>query len=305
MSFGREGCAPLDQCLEPSVATAICEQPQHGSRRRAHGARSSAASSVAVSPRPVRLPHAASAWASASSAASSGASASPAASCAPSGGSVPCSVLNTPGIQSVPSVSRSASLAMSPFLSLDNRMTCDDANCDENEALYLAAIVSDPDPVPLSALNHWVYCPRRCGLIHQEGEFADNIHTARGNTEHERVDRVSYETLHSGARAEYALPVWSDWLGLIGKCDVVEFWPDGEIYPVEYKGTSDQAFWYTGWHQRCVRGWHVWADDLCGRTGSFPSAEADQAGALSGGDGCRRSLGTLGGLDRAPLSPRR
>lgn len=104
-----------------------------------------------------------------------------------------------------------------------------------NEAHYPAAIVSDPDPVPLSALNHWAYCPRRCGLIHQEGEFTDNIHTARGNAEHERVDRVSHETLHSGVRVEYALPVWSDRLGLIGKCDVVEFWSDGEIYPVEYK----------------------------------------------------------------------
>jgi CRISPR-associated exonuclease Cas4 len=29
--------------------------------------------------------------------------------------------------------------------------------------------------------------------------------------------------------------VWSDRYGLIGKCDVVEFWPDGTIYPVEYK----------------------------------------------------------------------
>jgi CRISPR-associated protein Cas4 len=94
---------------------------------------------------------------------------------------------------------------------------------------------SNTDPIPLSALNHWAYCRRRCGLIHLEGEFTDNIHTARGNTEHERVDRVAHETLKSGARVEYALPVWSDRLGLIGKCDVVEFWPDGTVYPVEYK----------------------------------------------------------------------
>lgn len=95
--------------------------------------------------------------------------------------------------------------------------------------------MSNLDPIPLSAFNHWVYCPRRCGLIHQEGEFTNNIHTTRGNAEHGRVDRVAHETLRSGARAEYALPVWSDRLGLIGKCDVVEFWPDGTIYPVEYK----------------------------------------------------------------------
>jgi len=95
--------------------------------------------------------------------------------------------------------------------------------------------MSNFDPIPLSAFNHWVYCPRRCGLIHQEGEFTNNIHTARGNAEHERVDRVAHETTRTGARVEYALPVWSDRMGLIGKCDVVEFWPDGAIYPVEYK----------------------------------------------------------------------
>jgi CRISPR-associated exonuclease Cas4 len=93
----------------------------------------------------------------------------------------------------------------------------------------------DIDPIPLSALNHWAYCPRRCGLIHMEGEFTDNIHTMRGNAEHERVDQVEHQTLGSGARVEYALPVWSDRLGLVGKCDAVEFWPDGSVYPVEYK----------------------------------------------------------------------
>ena len=99
------------------------------------------------------------------------------------------------------------------------------------------------DPIPLSALNHWVYCPRRCGLIHQEAEFTDNIHTARGNAEHERVDRATHETMRNGARVEYALPVWSDRLGLIGKCDVVEFWPDETIYPIEYKhGPKSSGF---------------------------------------------------------------
>ena len=95
--------------------------------------------------------------------------------------------------------------------------------------------MADIEAIPVSALNQYAYCPRRCGLIHQESEFTDNIHTARGNAEHERVDRATHETMRSGARVEYALPVWSDRLGLIGKCDVVEFWPDGTIYPVEYK----------------------------------------------------------------------
>ncbi len=52
--------------------------------------------------------------------------------------------------------------------------------------------------------------------------------------EHERVDAIHYET-QAGVRVESALPVWSDRLGLVGQCDVVEFHPDGTIYPVEYK----------------------------------------------------------------------
>jgi CRISPR-associated exonuclease Cas4 len=91
------------------------------------------------------------------------------------------------------------------------------------------------DTVNLSALNQYSYCSRRCGLIYLDGEFEQNVHTARGNAEHERVDRASHVAGHEGARLEYALPVWSDRYGLIGKCDVVEFWPDGTIYPVEYK----------------------------------------------------------------------
>ncbi|MDW8324706.1 MAG: Dna2/Cas4 domain-containing protein, partial [Burkholderiales bacterium] len=68
-----------------------------------------------------------------------------------------------------------------------------------------------------------------------EGEFEDNVHTVRGQAEHERVDQLTWETGKSGARVEYALPVWSDRLGLIGRCDVVEFRVDGSVYPVEFK----------------------------------------------------------------------
>ncbi|MEQ1593418.1 MAG: CRISPR-associated protein Cas4 [Thiobacillaceae bacterium] len=50
----------------------------------------------------------------------------------------------------------------------------------------------------------------------------------------EKVDSIHHET-HGGRRSETALPVWSDRVGLIGKCDVVEFLADGTPYPVEYK----------------------------------------------------------------------
>jgi CRISPR-associated exonuclease Cas4 len=86
----------------------------------------------------------------------------------------------------------------------------------------------------LSALQHWSYCPRQCALIHLEQAFDENVHTMRGNAAHERVDDPGFETFE-GVCNERALPVWSDRLGMIGKCDVVEFHPDGRIYPVEYK----------------------------------------------------------------------
>ncbi|MCP5252817.1 MAG: CRISPR-associated protein Cas4 [Burkholderiales bacterium] len=95
--------------------------------------------------------------------------------------------------------------------------------------------MNNDELINVSALNHYAYCPRRCGLIYLENEFSDNIHTARGNAEHERADYSGWVTTKEGARAEYALPVWSDRLGLVGRCDVVEFWPDGAVYPVEYK----------------------------------------------------------------------
>lgn len=98
------------------------------------------------------------------------------------------------------------------------------------------------DPINVSALNQFAYCPRRFGLIYLEAEFSDNTHTARGNAEHERVDRAAHIAGKEGARVEYALPVWSERLGLIGKCDVVEFWPDGTIYPVEYKHGPKRAW---------------------------------------------------------------
>ena len=91
-----------------------------------------------------------------------------------------------------------------------------------------------PDPIPISALQHWMYCPRQCALIHVEQVFADNVHTARGNAVHALVDEPGYE-IKKGVKVERSLPLWSDRIGLIGKADVVEFHPDGSVFPVEFK----------------------------------------------------------------------
>ena len=94
--------------------------------------------------------------------------------------------------------------------------------------------MTETETITLTALNQYTYCPRRCGLIFVEGDFADNIHTARGTAEHERVDTVRHES-ENGLRFESALPLWCDRLGLVGKADMVEFLADGTPYPVEYK----------------------------------------------------------------------
>lgn len=90
------------------------------------------------------------------------------------------------------------------------------------------------DLIPLSALQHYSYCPRQCALIHQEQVFTENVHTLRGRRVHERVDEPASRDEH-GVRLEQALPLYCERLGLIGKADVVEFLPDGTPRPVEYK----------------------------------------------------------------------
>lgn len=93
---------------------------------------------------------------------------------------------------------------------------------------------AEEDLIPLSALQHYAYCPRQCGLIHLEQTFEENIFTLRGRRAHERVDRPESET-GGGQRVEYAVPLWSERLGLVGKADAIFFGPDGTPFPVEHK----------------------------------------------------------------------
>ncbi len=89
------------------------------------------------------------------------------------------------------------------------------------------------DPIPISALEHYAYCPRQCALIHVEQVWSENLYTMRGQDVHERVhDESSCES--GGVRSERSLPVWSNRLGLTGKADLVEFYGNTP-YPVEYK----------------------------------------------------------------------
>jgi CRISPR-associated exonuclease Cas4 len=94
------------------------------------------------------------------------------------------------------------------------------------------------DLIQLSALQHMVFCPRQCALIHVEQTWKESGRTAEGRLMHERVHEQEAET-RGDVRVERGVPLRSLRLGLIGKSDVVEFHKaDGDRwtpYPVEYK----------------------------------------------------------------------
>ena len=93
------------------------------------------------------------------------------------------------------------------------------------------------NPIPISALQHAVYCLRQAALIHIERVWAENRFTAEGRVMH---DVVHQETSRKsrGVRRVNSLPLASARLNLSGVADVVEFHPgrDGETaFPIEYK----------------------------------------------------------------------
>lgn len=90
------------------------------------------------------------------------------------------------------------------------------------------------DPVSLSAMQHYQFCPRQCALIHVEQLWAENAATTKGKQNHERVHGGGNEE-REGVQTRRALLLVSHRHGIAGVADVVEFLPDGSPRPVEYK----------------------------------------------------------------------
>jgi len=106
------------------------------------------------------------------------------------------------------------------------------------------AVYSEDDLLPISALQHVVFCERQCALIHVERVWDENLFTAEGRIMHERVHERDSES-RGDVRIERGLPLRSLKLGLIGKADVVEFHRTDERgwlpFPVEYKRGKPKA----------------------------------------------------------------
>lgn len=95
------------------------------------------------------------------------------------------------------------------------------------------------DSLPISALQHWLYCPRQGALIHAERLWAENRFTAEGRILHERADAGRPET-RDGVRVLRNVHIASEAHGLHGVADIVEL--RGHVpYPVEYKRGRPKA----------------------------------------------------------------
>lgn len=95
---------------------------------------------------------------------------------------------------------------------------------------------SEEDYIQLSAIQHYVFCPRQCALIHVHGIWDENMFTAKGKVMHEKVDSGEDES-RGEKQILRSLNIYSRRLGLSGRCDVVEMLgrEDSVPYPVEYK----------------------------------------------------------------------
>lgn len=97
---------------------------------------------------------------------------------------------------------------------------------------------TETDFVPLSALQHYLYCPRQCALIHVEQVWAENRFTAEGRVLHEATAEAGHEK-RRGLRVATAMPLASRRLGVSGIADLIEMHQGGDgrwrPFPVEYK----------------------------------------------------------------------
>lgn len=83
---------------------------------------------------------------------------------------------------------------------------------------------TEGDLLPISALQHMLFCERQTALIHLERLWVENRFTAEGRLLHKKTDNAKSET-RDGIRITRSLPVHSFQLGVYGVCDVVSFKP--------------------------------------------------------------------------------
>jgi CRISPR-associated exonuclease Cas4 len=77
--------------------------------------------------------------------------------------------------------------------------------------------------LPLSGIQHFVFCRRQWALIHVERQWQENALTAEGRLLHRRADDAFFTESRDHLVVARSVPVASYSMGLSGVCDVVEF----------------------------------------------------------------------------------
>ncbi len=81
---------------------------------------------------------------------------------------------------------------------------------------------AETESLPISALQHFAFCPRQFALIHIERQWAENRLTAEGRVLHDKAHEGGSESRRD-VRIARALPLQSTTLHLHGVADIVEF----------------------------------------------------------------------------------
>jgi CRISPR-associated exonuclease Cas4 len=126
-----------------------------------------------------------------------------------------------------------------PAASSDPRGPPPATAAERRPAVIAPGLEDDDTLVPISALQHQLFCPRQCALIHLEQQWLEDGATAEGRILHERVDGGGRDR-RGGVRTVRGLALRSVAHGLTGKADAVEF-RGGQPYPVEYKRGKPKA----------------------------------------------------------------
>jgi CRISPR-associated exonuclease Cas4 len=92
--------------------------------------------------------------------------------------------------------------------------------------------------LPLSGIQHFLFCRRQWALIHVERQWQENALTAEGKIMHKRVDDPFFTETRNGIVTARSVPVASYRLGLVGVCDVVEFTPSPQPSPILGEGVK-------------------------------------------------------------------
>ncbi|NOU13976.1 MAG: Dna2/Cas4 domain-containing protein, partial [Methylococcaceae bacterium] len=78
------------------------------------------------------------------------------------------------------------------------------------------------EPIYLSRLQHYLYCPRQFALIELENIWAENQFTAEGQVLHQRVNQADQQK-RGDVRTVWASRLANTELGIEGVADVVEY----------------------------------------------------------------------------------